>query len=294
MTRFGILFSTFSIATLALVAVTPPAMAQTTTIETTTISSPSYVLPSGVSYMIVDPVTGKIFGDYSATVKVPVGCYVAEKSSGKVVATTDANGNLVAFSTAPATDVLVQVQERRSVLEQQIADALQRNVVTVTEVQPLQSALADIAKQEVILKQSGTVTYAQAAPLAYRLNVIGTQLQPVIKTSSVYTPILGERVFVQNGQVLVATTDYAARRALLDQRIQSEYDFGRLTNDQVKDLRSELNRIAKLELKKKKDGTLSASNQRSIEKKFNEISADLQEDISDTNKRRARIGLKVQ
>lgn len=291
MTRFGILFA----ATLALVAVSPAAKADTTLVETTTVSSPAFALSAGVPYMIVDPVTGKVFADYSATVKVPAGYYIAERSSGKVVATTDSNGNIVAITTAPASNVLVKVTERRTALEQQIADALSRNVVAVTEIQPLKAALAEIAAQEVVLRQNGdSVTLAQAAPLAYRLNVIGNQLAPMIKTTTAYTPILGERVYVQNGQVLVATTDYAARRALLDQRIQSEYDFGRLTNDQVKDLRADLSKIANLELRKKKDGKLSASNQRSIEKKFNELSADLQEDISDTNKRRARIGLKVE
>ena len=291
MTRFGILLA----ATLALVAVSPSAKADTTLVETTTVSSPVFTLPSGVPYMVVDPLTGKVFADYSASVKVPVGYYIAEKTSGKVVATTDASGNLIAISTAPAPNVLVQVTERRTALEQQIADALSRKVVAVTEIQPLQTALADIAAQEVVLKQSGgSVTLAQAAPLAYRLNVIGTQLAPLIKSTTAYTPILGERVFVQNGQVLVATTDYAARRALVDQRIQSEYDFGRLTNNQVKELRTELSKIANLELRKKKDGTLSTSNQRSIEKKFNELSADLQDDIAGTNKRRAKIGLKVE
>jgi hypothetical protein len=290
MIRYGTLLA----ATLALVATAPSAMAQTTTtIETTTVSSSGFSLPAG-SYMIVDPLTGRISGDYSASVRVPIGYYVAEKSTGRVVATTDAGGNLIAFSTAPASQVLLQIQERRSALEQQIADALARKVVAVTEVQPLQSALQEIAAQEVVLRQNnGTVTYAQAAPLAYRLNVIGTQLAPVIKTNVAYSPILGERVFVRNGQVLVATTDYAARRALIDQRIQAEYDSGRLTNDQVKELRAELGKIANLELKKKRDGTLSTSNQRSIEKRFNELSADMQEDIAGTNKRRARIGLKV-
>lgn len=291
MTRFGILFA----ATLALVAVSPAAKADTTLVETTTVSSPAFTLPSGVPYIVVDPATGKVFAEYSTSVKVPAGYYIAERSSGKVVATTDLNGNLVAISTAPASNVLVKVTERRTALEQQIADALSRKVVAVTEIQPLQKALAEIAAQEVVLRQHGdSVTLAQAAPLAYRLNAIGNQLIPMIKTTTAYAPILGERVYVQNGQVLVATTDYAARRALIDQRIQSEYDFGRLTNDQVKELRADLSKIANLELRKKKDGKLSASNQRSIEKKFNELSADLQEDISDTNKRRARIGLKVE
>jgi len=289
--RFGLLLA----ATLALVTVTPSAMAQTTIIEETrTVSSPTFTLPAGASYIVVDPATGKFVSDYSTRVQIPFGYYVAEKTSGKIVATTDASGNLIAFSTAPATKVLVQVEERRTALEQAIADALAKNTVTVTEIAPMRKALAEVASQEVVLKQSGgTITYAQAAPLAYRLNVIGTQLAPVVRTTAL-APILGERVIVDNGAVLVATTDYAARRALLDQRIQFEYDAGRLTNTQVKELREDLSKIANLELKKRRDGTLSSSNMRTIERRFNELSADMQEDISGTNKRRARIGLKVE
>ncbi len=282
-------------AALATVVVAPSAMADTTVVETRTVSSPTFSVPAGTSYMVVDPATGKLFSEYSSTVKVPAGYFIAERTSGKVVATTDSAGNIVAISSAPAANVLMQVQERRTALEQQIADAIARKTVSVSEVAPLRAALEQIAAQEVVLNRNGgVVTYTQAAPLAYRLNVIGSQLTPVIKTTTSYTPLLGERVYVEGGQLLVATTDYAARRALLDQRIQFEYDAGRLTNNQVKELRAELVKVHNIELKKKRDGSLSSSNIRSIEKRFNELTLDMQEDIAHTNKRRADIGIKVE
>lgn len=290
MKRFNLVLA----AALATVAAAPSAMADTTVIETRTVSTPTFTLPVGTAYMVVDPLTGKLFGDYSATVRVPAGYYVAERSTGKVVATTDLNGNLVAITAAPAPNVLVQIQERRAALQQQIADAISRSTVTVTEIAPIRSALEQVAAQEVVLRQSPTVTYAQVAPLAYRLNVIGSQLTPVIKSTTAYTPLLGERVYVQSGQLLVATNDFAARRALLDQRIQFEYDAGRLTNNQVKELRSDLIKVANLELRKKRDGSLSSSNIRTIEKRLNELVEDMQDCISHTNRRRASIGLKVE
>lgn len=282
-------------AALATVIVAPSAMADTTIVETRTVTTPAFTVPAGSSYTVVDPLTGKLFGDYTTSVKVPAGHYITDRTSGKVIATTDVNGNIVSISSAPATNVLAQVAERRAALQQQIADAIARNTVTATEITPLRTALEQVAAQEVVLRQNGgTVTFAQAAPLAYRLNVIGSQLTPVIKTSTTYSPILGDRVYVQGGQVLFATTDYAARRALLDQRIQFEYDAGRLTNDQVKELRADLSRVASLEARKKRDGTLSSSNIRSIEKRFNELISDMQDNISSTNRRRANIGLKVE
>ncbi len=281
----------------ALAAVTiPPAMAQLTTIETT-VSSPTtttFALPSSTSYIVVNPLTGKLVGDYSASVRVPAGYYVAERTTGKVVATTTAAGTLVSVATAPAPNTLVQIEERTSALQRLVDEAIAKNTVTVTEVAPIRTALADIAAQQVILRQAGTpVTFAQTAPLAYRLNVLGTQLVPMVRSTVSYKPILGDRFFVEGGQVIYAPTDYAARRALIDQRIQLEYDAGRLTNRQVKDLRTDLTRVATLELKRKRDGSLSSSNMRSIERKLNDLSEDLQEDIAFTNRRRANIGLKV-
>ena len=289
MKRFHLLLA----AALATVTVAPSAMADTTTIETRTISSPAFALPAGTPYIVVDPLSGKLFGDYSSTVRIPAGYYVAERTTGKVVATTDVNGNLIAITSAPATNILAQIQERRAALEQQIADAIAKNTVTVTEIKPLRTALEQVAQQEVVLRQGGPVTFSQVAPLAYRLNVISSQLTPVVRTTTAYSPLLGERVYVQGNQVLVATNDFAARRALLDQRIQFEYDAGRLTNNQVKELRADLIKVANLELRKKRDGSLSSSNIRAIERRFNELTEDMQESIAHTNRRRANIGLKV-
>ena len=289
MKRFHLLLA----AALATVTVAPSAMADTTTIETRTISSPAFALPAGTPYIVVDPLSGKLFGDYNSTVRIPAGYYVAERTTGKVVATTDVNGNLIAITSAPATNILAQIQERRAALEQQIADAIAKNTVTVTEIKPLRTALEQVAQQEVVLRQGGPVTFSQVAPLAYRLNVISSQLTPVVRTTTAYSPLLGERVYVQGNQVLVATNDFAARRALLDQRIQFEYDAGRLTNNQVKELRADLIKVANLELRKKRDGSLSSSNIRAIERRFNELTEDMQESIAHTNRRRANIGLKV-
>ncbi|MBX9666739.1 MAG: hypothetical protein K2X93_03930 [Candidatus Obscuribacterales bacterium] len=90
-------------------------------------------------------------------------------------------------------------------------------------------------------------TFTQTAPLAYRLNVLENQLV-LVQTNS------GRSILVEGGQVIYAPTDYAARRALIDQRIQLECDAGRLTKRQVKDLRTDL--VATLELKRKRDGSL--------------------------------------
>lgn len=52
-------------------------------------------------------------------------------------------------------------------------------------------------------------------------------------------------------------------------------------------------RNATLESNKTKKGKLSDSNRRKIERGLNELTAELAEDISDTNRKRADLGLKV-
>lgn len=283
-----------SAALLSFLTLAPSAVAQTTTVTetTTTMSSPGYALPSGVRYVVVNPATGQVSGDYTSTMRVPAGYYLAEHSTGKVVATTDANGNLIAITQAPADQILVQIGERRTIIESQIAEALSKNMITVSEIAPLRAALEKIAADEAALRNSGRITVVQAAPLAYRLNVLGSQLKPMIRTVS-YTPVMSDRLLVQDGSVVFATSDFVARRALMEQRIDSEYEFGRLTNRQVRDLKEDLVRIANLEVKRRRDGTLSESTKRNIERRFNELTSDLNEDIASTNRRRSNIGLKV-
>lgn len=283
-----------SAALLSFLTLAPSVVAQTTTVTetTTTMSSPGFTLPSGVRYVVVNPATGQVLGDYSSTMQVPVGYFLAEHSTGKVVATTDASGNLIAINAAPADQILVQIGERRTIIESQIAEALSKNMITVSEVAPLRAALEKIAADEAALRNSGRITVVQAAPLAYRLNVLSSQLRPMIKTVT-YTPVMSDRLIVQDGAVVYATSDFVARRALMEQRIDTEYEAGRLTNRQVRDLKEHLVRIANLEVKRKRDGTLSESTKRSIEKRFNELTADLNEDIASTNRRRSNIGLKV-
>src|SRR5262249_46065246 len=162
------------------------------------------------------------------------------------------------------------------------------NMITMTDVAPLRADLARIQADETALRSGGTMTLVQVAPLASRLNVISTQLKPMIKTVT-YTPVISDRIVVQNGVVVYAVTAFDHPRAMMEHRIDDELDAGRLTNRQVRDLKEGLVRIANLEVKRKRDGTLSESTIKSIERRFNEVTADLNEDIANTNRRRSRI-----
>ncbi len=182
------------------------AQADTTVIETTTTSTPLYYsVPSGVRAYVVDPLSHQTIMEYSTTSSsLPVGAYVVESSSGRVLATVAAEGRLTPFTT--------------------------EKIIT----------LAPAGKK-----------------------------------------------------VILSTSSFAARRDLMSRQINEEFDAGRLTNRQVNDLRQGLLRNANLEAKKSKDGKFSSSEQSKVERGLNDVASEFQGAVSETNKRRARIGLKV-
>ncbi len=85
----------------------------------------------------------------------------------------------------------------------------------------MRSEMDRLIAAEIAAKQSGAVlTYAQALPIAYGLTVIGARLTPYISTS--VTPILGQRIIVQNG-VLLYTDEFNYQRIVMERRIDDEY-----------------------------------------------------------------------
>lgn len=89
-------------ASLAICASTVQAQTtQTTTTTTVESTAPSVVLPAGVTYSVVNPTTGVIVGPYSVGMTVPTGNYIIDQSTGRVMATVDTTGSLVAFSSIP-------------------------------------------------------------------------------------------------------------------------------------------------------------------------------------------------
>ncbi len=182
---------------------------ETTTVRTTTTESVN--LPATSTYVVVDPGAGVVRGIYDPSTRllngqpIPSGYYVIDKPSGKVVATVDAAGNLVSFSTIPS--------------------------------------------------------------------------------------VLPQHFTVVNGAVVYFESDYALRRAQLEQRIDEQYAAGHLSNEQVKNLKQDISEITNLETKRKDDGTLRESTRKEIERKFANVQSALDKDIAEINNKRARMGI---
>ncbi len=163
-------------ASLAICASTVRAEVTETTTTTTTIESaaaPGLVLPGGVTYNIVNPTSGVIVGPYTVGTSVPSGNYIIEQNTGRVLATTDASGRLVAFSGIPSVlpqrFLLINGQMvyfsddyafRRAQLDQKINDEYAAGRLTHNQAKVLHEKLGYVANLE--CKRKGDLSYSRS------------------------------------------------------------------------------------------------------------------------------------
>lgn len=162
---------------LAMSATVAMAQDSTTTTTTTTVTTQAAVsgfsLPAGVAYYVVNPTTGVVVGDYTLGMSLAPGYYVIEKTSGKVMATVDPAGTLVAYTTAPAVvpahflvlnGQLVYFTDdfafRRAQLEQKVTLEYAAGRLTNHQVKELREKLGYIANLET--KRRGDLTYSKS------------------------------------------------------------------------------------------------------------------------------------
>lgn len=163
-------------ASFALIASTAQAEVTETTTTTTTVettAAPSMVLPGGATYTVVNPSSGVIVGPYTTGMTITAGNYIIEQGSGRVIATTDASGRLVAFSTIPS--VLPQrflvvngqmlyfsddYSYRRAQLEAKITDEYAAGRLTHNQAKILREKLGYVANLQ--NKRKGDLTYSKS------------------------------------------------------------------------------------------------------------------------------------
>ncbi|CAN5184398.1 hypothetical protein BH10CYA1_BH10CYA1_40950 [soil metagenome] len=163
-------------ASLTICASTVRAQVSETTTTTTTIESsaaPGVVLPGGITYNIVNPSTGVLLGPYSVGMSVPSGNYIIEQNTGRVLATTDASGRLIAFTSFPSVlpqrFLLVSGQMvyfnddyafRRAQLDQKITDEYAGGRLTNNQAKVLHEKLGYVAN--LVGKRKGDLSYRRS------------------------------------------------------------------------------------------------------------------------------------
>jgi hypothetical protein len=137
---------------------------ETTTVKTTSITSNGQALdlPLTNTYVLMDPLTGNVKGNFDPsrgvtdTQLVQSGLVVMSRDTGRVVATVDSNGRPIALTVAPAFGSLeTAIDSRRAELERMIADAVSRGVMDAAEAGALRTSLNSITSEELAARQSG-------------------------------------------------------------------------------------------------------------------------------------------
>ena len=276
----------FLAACLAVIGL-PPAFADTTTVttKTTTVeTSPSLLLPAS-SYVLVDPLSGVVKGDYIVGSRIFEGTplsgnfVVMDKVTRRLVGTFDANGNLIALSTAPAaTEVAVSVESHRARLEREINEMLAKGQISGSQAAGMRLDIAQLFPDKDQPVTSKSVTYSSVLAADSGLYTVESRLLPLVQKSYTSTVIRPRFVSV-NGQIMLPDSlDY--RRLQLERRIEDEFAFGHLTKNQLISLKSDITDIANREARYKANGVMKATNAAVITADLNALQARLDRDVA--------------
>lgn len=302
-------FKTLSLLAMT-VALAAPAYSETTVIETRTVTSPSVVstpvtvttpLAASVrTYAVVDPITGVVKDYYDPQVRRTIsgvvlspGLIVVDRGNGRLIGSVDALGNIVDLKVATATPLLTtSIDTRRRDLEMALDSALSKGEITVAQAQELRDGLEKIAAQEAAALAAGNVINIQEAMiLASNLDVLQARFAPLVKTV-VVKPVISPQFVTVSGQT-VYTDTLTYRRTKMLQRIDDEYAAGRLSSENVSDLKSKLNSIASDETRYRKGGDLTSSRRKTLDIKLDRVQTALERDVANINAKRSRIGIRV-
>jgi len=232
----------------------------TVTTKTTAYEAPStsFVLPNS-TYVVIDPLTGAIKGDYVMGTRVINGLplssnyVVMDRISRRLVGTFDANGNLIDITTAPAaSNVVVSVDSHRTALENQIDAMLRAGSITVAQADTMRLDIARLFPGTTTTTR--TVTYSNALTADSGLYSVEARLLPLASKTYV-NKVVTPRVLSVNGQ-LILPDELTARRLDLERRVENEFALGRLTRDQMESLKLDLRAVANKESSFRSGGVL--------------------------------------
>jgi hypothetical protein len=257
------------------------------------------VLPSGVTYVMVDPITGAIKGTFDPNVGLTettklTGGVVIDQETGKIVATIDPSGKAINLLSAPAYDPLVtSIDTRSAELNRKISDAAAAGLISATQESLYKGDLDKITQRELADKQAGGLTYSEALSLAVALNNLADRLVYVTHGET-FTPLVSTRFVTTDGQLTMVMNDVDYRLLNLRQKVDDQYSAGRLSNTQVSDLKTMLDNVAAFESKSKKHGVLSDSKKQTVLEKLDRVQNQMDKDVAIIDAKRSKIGIKVQ
>jgi len=237
----------------------------TVTTKTTTVdSSPSFVLPAS-TYVVIDPLSGVIRGDYTIGTRtidgVPLSSsyVVMDKVTRRLVGTFDANGNLIDLSQAPAaTNVIVSVDSHRAALDRQIDLLLAQGRITGSQAETMRLDIARLFPGTQETTTSRTVTYSSALAADSGLYTVESRLLPYTE-KTVTSRVVVPRVVTINGQLILPDT-LTYRRLQLERSIEDQFAAGNITRDQLVSLKGDMLDLANRDGRYRAGGGISDTN----------------------------------
>ncbi len=266
-------------------------------VSPTRTSAATVVLSPTTMYQVIDPITGTMVGrtlvgsSLVGGVRLNRGVVIVDKNNGNLVATVDADGNIVDIGSIPATETLVgSINARRADLRNRIEESLRQGRLDSAQAAAIRAQLERIAADESVNSQTpGVLTYRRALMTGYGLNMISERLIP--QTVSVQ-PIVSPQFVTVNGN-LILVDGVTARKNRLTVRIDDEYSAGRLSSNQVTRRKQDLSKISTTEAKYRRNGELSSSNEAKLFVKLDQLKIAIDENVASINEKRSRIGIRV-
>jgi hypothetical protein len=245
-----------ALATLLALTGFTSAFADTVTTSTIRVGPSGYALPPS-SYVVVDPITGVVKGEYTTNTRTIDGIpltskYVLmDKSSRKLVATFNDNGELVDISTSPAAEtVVISVDSHRARLIKEIDRLQADNKITAAQAESFRK---NIAKQFPGTTIGRTITYNNALAADSALTTVESQLMP---SSTTTTTVVSPRYFTQGTTVLLPD-DLTFRKLQLQKRMDEEYGLGHMNAAQFAQLKGHMDEIFARESQYRVTGVMS-------------------------------------
>jgi hypothetical protein len=267
-----------------------PVLADTTetvTTRTTTTLAPAPLTLSGSTYVVVDPITGAIKGDYVTGTRIIDGVplsnsyVVMDKVSRRMVGTFDANGNLVDISSVPAaSNFVVSIDSRRTGLEREIDRLLGAGQITSVQAAAMR---ADIGNLFPDTTMSRTVTYTNAMAVDAGLNTVESRLRLFPLAQKTYTSkVIMPKFVTINGQVVLPDA-LTYRKMQLERRMEDEFAFGHLTKDQFTQLKADMVEISNKDANYRVAGNINDANAALEAADLNALQAKMEQYVASVN-----------
>lgn len=181
-------------------------------------------------------------------------------------------GTTVTLTATPQSVFITTISKKREKLQTLLGDAVTKGMLSQSQQEELRAELDRVAKEEAIISGAGNDAKANSkvVGLARSLDDVGTKLN-VVFHSEVSVPLIqGAHFAVVSGQ-WVELDDVAIRRWDLEGRISKLLADNRVTLDQAKQLRAQMDAIGDKESTMRADNNLDFKESRILYQDFDRV-----------------------